>query len=441
MKKKVLLINLREKKTHPSHPLPPFDLLYLAKHLEENKIETRIIDVILNKRLEKILAKLSFDIFIIKPQLDNVQAAIRLSKKIKGSSRKRIVILVGPAIKFFTKKLRKIKQIDLLAFGEYEFYLTKKLKEYPKKRKIIECSIKKNISNIGGVKPKKVIGTKYLMFYPSIGIFRKRVGFIMYSRGCPFSCSFCSELHRSSLGKVVRSRSVNDVISEFKNLEKKGINLVYFLDDNILAAPKVRQLLKSLCREKIKIKFIIQARPDLINKEIVDLLKKAGCSTVCLGVESFSEFIKDAKRISKKHIISAVKLLKSANLKLVLFLMVGVPNEKFEDIKEMLEFCKRTSPDMIQISFFTLIPGSSIFKKYRRVKIHATQLVYDKPANPFFSESYLKRVRRYFYLRYYTYPSSILKILKQLPDFIINIDIYSKLFISTLKFFMINLLL
>ncbi|MDD5020366.1 MAG: radical SAM protein, partial [Candidatus Omnitrophica bacterium] len=102
------------------------------------------------------------------------------------------------------------------------------------------------------------------------------------SRGCPFDCSFCSVT--KMFGRTYRFRSHESVIKELKSRRSKSF---FFCDDNFTANPKrTRLLLDQLLQYKIR-NWVCQVRCDAAkDKELLNLMAKAGCGVVCIGFES-----------------------------------------------------------------------------------------------------------------------------------------------------------
>ncbi len=101
------------------------------------------------------------------------------------------------------------------------------------------------------------------------------------SRGCPYHCTFCA---KENFRGAYRKRPLNVLLEEIDHLIRHGVQYLYFIDE--LFIPDER-LLQELALRKIK--FGIQTRIDLWNRDVLELLGKAGCVSVEAGVESISE--------------------------------------------------------------------------------------------------------------------------------------------------------
>ena len=108
---------------------------------------------------------------------------------------------------------------------------------------------------------------------------------VQTSRGCPFHCSFCSVT--GMFGNAYRFRSTENIIAELHRYNHKK-HSIFFYDDNFTANRKrAKALLRRMIEEKLRFKWSTQVRVDIAkDPELVNLMKKAGCHTVYIGMES-----------------------------------------------------------------------------------------------------------------------------------------------------------
>lgn len=109
---------------------------------------------------------------------------------------------------------------------------------------------------------------------------------VLTSRGCTNRCNFCYRLE-----KGIRLRSVDNIIKEIKILfERYGVNC-YSFDDDLFVFSKKRLLEfeQALKAADLKIKFSCNARVDIFDAEMVEILKRCGCQFINIGFESSSD--------------------------------------------------------------------------------------------------------------------------------------------------------
>ncbi len=188
------------------------------------------------------------------------------------------------------------------------------------------------------------------------------------SRGCPYRCSYCynqafNEIYRG-LGKIVRHRSVDNVLEELKWVRSKyPLRFVVFLDDLFIWPLKwVEEFAEKYPRE-IGLPFFCNVRPNLVSRELVSLLKEAGCHSVGMGVETGDEEIrrKLLKRdITQEQILEAARLIKEAGLRLITTNMIGLPGGSLEVDFKTLELNIACRPDYANVFLYQPYPRTEL---------------------------------------------------------------------------------
>ena len=134
---------------------------------------------------------------------------------------------------------------------------------------------------------------------------------IINGRGCINRCNFCYRME-----KGIRFRSVENIIEEMKILrDRYGVNN-YFFEDELFVFSKKRLLEfeAALIAEELKIKFSCNARVDIFNEEIVEILKRCGCQFINIGFESSSDEVLKLmhKNATAEQNIKALETVKRA---------------------------------------------------------------------------------------------------------------------------------
>jgi len=106
------------------------------------------------------------------------------------------------------------------------------------------------------------------------------------ARGCPFICNYCSVIKIA--GRIVRSQSIETTIASLKAAKAAGVKLIMFTSDNFNKYAKASELLETMIEEKIDLPFLVQCDTQIAKQEaLVELLSRAGCFQMFLGIESF----------------------------------------------------------------------------------------------------------------------------------------------------------
>ena len=176
------------------------------------------------------------------------------------------------------------------------------------------------------------------------------------------NCKFCETTH--AWGKNIRSTSAKKLYEEIEYLYKKyGVNYVRFADDLFtMKRSKVIEFCELVIKNKLPIKFRIQARVDTVDQEELNILKKAGCDLIEYGAESGSDKVlkEIGKNITIDKIKKAVEMTKKAGIELKYFLIVGSLKEGPNETWETFKLIEATRPDWIGINALTIYPGTEV---------------------------------------------------------------------------------
>lgn len=283
---------------------------------------------------------------------------------------------------------------------------------------------------------------RYKMLSCRIPLFKKiKWGFIQTSRGCPYRCIYCSPTLRLSYGNTYRANSPERVFQAMLHLiDHYGVNAISIMDDLFtFDRERVIAICKLLIENRVKAKWVTQTRADCLDEELIFYMKKAGCVTVCIGIESGSaEILKILQKSeSKIQMEQNVKLLHRAGIATVLFYMVGNPGETYEQYLETLKLALRLNSLLIQVAYFTPYPGSMVYETCQTTLpytnfSHYNNSNFNMSAIP---EEQFRKLQKKFYLKYFIRPHYILKYLVQrLPYMLFNFDVEAALIKTALSF-------
>ena len=186
----------------------------------------------------------------------------------------------------------------------------------------------------------------------------------LYSRGCPYSCTFCSNpaIRTVVPGKFFRYRSPENVIAEIKfnrnKYHKIGFKRVAFGDATFgLEREPLLRLCSLYRKENFHRDFIwhCQTRPDVITREWVSTVSESGCCMVNLGVESGDPYIRNKvyrKEFSNDCIINATRELQRQKIPYLLSLIIGCPEESAVSIRNTMALLHQIRPLKVHITFY-----------------------------------------------------------------------------------------
>ena len=268
----------------------------------------------------------------------------------------------------------------------------------------------------------------------------------MLTRGCVCACTFCS----APLYNYYRKRSIKNVIKELKWVtEKLGIKELKFYDDGLAYDRKwLVTLCNAIIEEKIDLTWNTNERAEFIDVELACLMKKAGCYSINIGVESGSvQVLTNAdKRTTHEKIIEGANAIKSAGINLMTYFVVGLPGETLETIEETYELAVKMDGDFATFNVVTPHPGTPLmsYLENNGYLSHRDYTRYDQNNLPAFQYPNLSdkeifdaatRLTRQFYLR----PKMIIKKLLQvrsvfqLSNLFLNFFAFLKHFVMDYK--------
>lgn len=208
----------------------------------------------------------------------------------------------------------------------------------------------------------------YDLSMPWWGLEKKPVVNLNTSRGCPFSCKFCSIL--GPWGRGFRYFSGEVIVDEIEYLQREfGVKGICFREDNFtVLRSRVESICELLINHETAIDWAAEARVDSIDESLASLMSRSGCKGILFGVESGSERMLKAmkKDITKKDTRNAFLLCKLFGIKTYASVVYGLPGELPEDRIATKEFLEEISPDFLEESIYLGIPGSSYYSELRR---------------------------------------------------------------------------
>ena len=194
--------------------------------------------------------------------------------------------------------------------------------------------------------------------------------YVMYSnRGCPYSCKYCMTV----LGKKVRARSPEHVIGEMEFAIKTYGAHTFCFEDEIFLFPSNRTstILQMMIDRGLpkKIRWSGLTRPGLVDEEIIDLAKKAGCYMLGMGVESGDDKIlkaTDHLSVGVEQIEKSVKLIQSKGINVGAFYILGHPFETRETLDKTADLAVRLNTSTVAVGIMVPYPGTAVYNMAKK---------------------------------------------------------------------------
>lgn len=170
-------------------------------------------------------------------------------------------------------------------------------------------------------------------------------------RGCPLSCSYCST--GTIEGPVIRRHSPEAIVRWIARWREAGVYKFYFVDNTFNLPPShAKEICRKIINRGLDIRWVSILYPEHVDKELAELMGKAGCEQVSIGFESGSERI--LKNMNKRFTLKGVRLisemLSDHGIRRMGFLLLGSPGETRESVEESLVFADSLKVETMKIT-------------------------------------------------------------------------------------------
>jgi radical SAM superfamily enzyme YgiQ (UPF0313 family) len=204
---------------------------------------------------------------------------------------------------------------------------------------------------------------------------------IATSRGCPFSCTFCSV--PGMYGHAFRTHSIDRVLEELN--VHKGSMYTFFADDIFTANKKrVKELLRQMIARDLTPQWGAQVRTETVDDpELLQMMRDSNCFNVYVGFESINP--RTLKLFQKKQDLAkierAIERFHDNKIRIHGMFVVGSDEDDLETIDATAEFALKHDIDSVQFMILTPIPGSpdwdSLYAKGDKYVINRNWTFYD----------------------------------------------------------------
>ncbi|MBZ5498505.1 MAG: B12-binding domain-containing radical SAM protein [Acidobacteriia bacterium] len=246
------------------------------------------------------------------------------------------------------------------------------------------------------------------------------------SKGCPAKCTFCTAPYFD--GMRTRFQLADYVVREIEYFLQQGYREVYFRDDTFFVHKKRdTEICRQILERKLDVSWIANARVSMIDKEMMELARAAGCHTLKLGVESGVQEILDRARKGYKveQAYDVFRWAKEVGLHTHAHVMVGMPGDNQETVNRTIQFVKELNPTTATFGACTPYPGTPLFDEvaaaHPEIQDGSASSLHKLHVEGIFNEIYadltkeqLKKSIRRAYREFYLRPSYFCDSLRQL---------------------------
>jgi len=404
---------------------PPLDLLNISSILKLRGLHTKVLDLRVRPHsVDQLISE--FDsaekiILTTSPldrwqcpniDLDKIFELIRLIKD------KEKLLITGVHGTIFPEYILKQTDADLVVRGEPE-------------KTISELFDNKNIEEIKGISyikdgrlvsnpDQELIDVNKLPIpdYEAVEIndyryefLGNRFALLQFSRGCPYDCIFCL---KKMYGEGYRKKDPKKFMEEIDYiLNVVRAKSIYFYDLTFTThKASIYNICEFIQQRGYKFKWCCQTRFELIDSDLLSVMKSAGCELMHFGVESGSHRISNLleKSINLEKIREGVRTTKKAGISTVCFFMFGFPSETIQDINRTVEFSLEINPDYASYHIAIPYAGTKFYEMAGEEEKYPEMYTKEIPAR------ILKRVLRKAFIRFYLRPRYIFREIMMRPN-------------------------
>ena len=189
------------------------------------------------------------------------------------------------------------------------------------------------------------------------------------SRGCPYNCTYCFnhayyEIYKRE--KRGQQREVDDVIAEVNTVRARWpLEQAIFIDDLFIIHNDWLEEFADKWPVQVGLPFFCNVRANMLVKDPrkIELLKRAGCQTVSMGIEAANDRIRVEmlkRRMTKEDIIETGRMVRDAGMHITATNILGLPTSTLEDDLETMRLNAEAKISYAYAFLFQPYPGTEL---------------------------------------------------------------------------------
>jgi radical SAM superfamily enzyme YgiQ (UPF0313 family) len=230
------------------------------------------------------------------------------------------------------------------------------------------------------------------------------------SRGCASNCTFCL---LKTYGTGVRKKSVDRLAREVEYaITRFGVKTAYFIDLEFTVLRKqVMEFCRHLIAKNYDFTWCCQTRLDLVDDELLGLMRRAGCRLIHAGVEAGSDEILKIvdKDITMREIETGMRRIHAAGIETACFFIMGFPESDRREMDNIVRFAKKLNPTYALFHVAAPYPGTALYEQVKNDPNFrfSDGTLFPEAIEGHFTLPQLKAMTRKAYLEYYLRPSYV----------------------------------
>ncbi len=179
------------------------------------------------------------------------------------------------------------------------------------------------------------------------------------SRGCPYSCGFCT--HPRESGHRLRTASPGRLVDMMEHIKQQyGVSAFRFSGSST-PGDLMRQVAEEILARGLDVRYTCFGHFASADPDHFDLMARSGLYAIFFGIESGCPDILDKavrKGIDLATVKDTVAAAKRAGIFTVTSMIVPLPFDTPQTIQQSLEFVCEIEPDAVPVQFPGLLPGT-----------------------------------------------------------------------------------
>jgi radical SAM PhpK family P-methyltransferase len=184
------------------------------------------------------------------------------------------------------------------------------------------------------------------------------------AKSCPFSCSFCNFPQQAGKYKYTGVELVEHELNAIREIG--GVTTLTFIDDTFnVPKQRFKEMLQMMIRNKYEFKWNCNYRCDHGDEEIINLMARAGCEGVFMGVESGSNKMLKImnKTATREDYLKYIPMLRDVGILAHANLFIGFPGETYETVQESIDLVKEARPVTFSFQLWYANPLTPIWNR------------------------------------------------------------------------------
>jgi radical SAM superfamily enzyme YgiQ (UPF0313 family) len=366
------------------YDVPYSQFLYIARGLQQKGIGLRYVDYQARPRfdfgeLQAVLLAQRPRVLLTVVSLPSLESDLELLRRVRALQPELAIVLIGPVGRLMAQRLLSQGLADYLMESNEELAVPELVKKllagdpdapesclYLRDGEVVQAPSSHRMRDLDFV-DFPAYELLDVARYESDNFLGRRYRYmtVYASKGCSYDCAYCP--YPFGFGSRFLFRAPALVVADIERLVKEfGVQQICFRDQVFTVNRKhTVEICERLIERDLDVVWICETRYDVVDAELLKLMRRAGCREVHYGLETadealFHEIGKPGGPVSLERFAEAIEQTQLADLRAHLHLIIGLPGESWKTIRRTLAFLRRTRPFSVQTAIFSPYPGTPL---------------------------------------------------------------------------------